>query len=65
MDYRKYCQCYLLDDFNNSNVNGENSIGSLGANLSQVALQFALLFNSVYANKVWASGAANNEGGAK
>ena len=43
---------------------GENSIGSLGANLSQVALQFALLFNSVYANKVWASGAANNEGGA-
>lgn len=44
---------------------GENSIGSLGANLSQVALQFALLFNSVYANKVWASGAANNEGGAK
>ena len=44
---------------------GENSIGSLGANLSQVALQFALLFNSVYANKVWASGAADNEGGAK
>lgn len=44
---------------------GENSIGSLGANLSQVALQFVLLFNSVYANKVWASGAADNEGGAK
>lgn len=44
---------------------GKNSIGSLGANLSQVALQFALLFNSVYANKVWASGAADNEGGAK
>lgn len=44
---------------------GENSISSLGANLSQVALQFALLFNSVYANKVWASGAADNEGGAK
>lgn len=44
---------------------GENSIGSLGANLSQVALQFALLFNSVYANRVWASGAADNEGGAK
>lgn len=44
---------------------GGNSIGSLGANLSQVALQFALLFNSVYANKVWASGAADNEGGAK
>lgn len=44
---------------------GENSIGSLGANLSQVALQFALLFNSVYANKVWASGAADNEAGAK
>lgn len=46
-------------------IMGENSIGSLGANLSQVALQFALLFNSVYANKVWASGAADNEGGAK
>lgn len=44
---------------------GENNIGSLGANLSQVALQFALLFNSVYANKVWASGEADNEGGAK
>ena len=44
---------------------GENSIGSLGANLSQVALQFALLFNSLYARKVCASGAADNEGGSK
>ena len=32
---------------------GQIHIGSLGANLSQVALQFALLFNSIYANKVW------------
>ena len=45
-------------------LSGENEIGSLGANLSQVALQGALLFNSVYANKVWASGEADNEGGA-
>lgn len=44
---------------------GDNNIGSLGANLSQVALQVALLFNSVYASKVWASGEADNEGGAK
>ncbi|MBQ9616451.1 MAG: nicotinamide mononucleotide transporter [Selenomonadaceae bacterium] len=43
---------------------GDNQIGTLGANLSQVALQVALLFNSVYANKVWASGEADNEGGA-
>ena len=42
----------------------DNQIGTLGANLSQVALQVALLFNSVYANKVWASGEADNEGGA-
>ncbi|AQW22338.1 nicotinamide mononucleotide transporter [Lentilactobacillus curieae] len=45
-------------------MTGATNIGSLGANLSQVALQFALLFNSVYANKVWASGEADNEGGA-
>lgn len=32
---------------------GVNHIGSLGANLSQVALQAALLFNSIYATKVW------------
>ena len=43
---------------------GDNQIGTLGANLSQVALQVALLFNSVYANKVWASCEADNEGGA-
>lgn len=45
-------------------VLGTNTIGSLGANLSQVALQAALLFNAVYAQKVWASGEADNEGGA-
>lgn len=45
-------------------VMGQNEIGSMGANLSQVALQFALLFNSVYANRVWARGEADNEGGA-
>ncbi|MCM0582687.1 nicotinamide mononucleotide transporter [Weissella diestrammenae] len=28
-------------------------IGSLGSGLSQVALQFALLFNSVYAIRIW------------
>ena len=38
--------------------------GTLGANLSQVALQAALLFNAIYAQKVWSSGEANNEGGA-
>lgn len=43
---------------------GDNTIGTLGANLSQVALQAALLFNAVYAQKVWGSGEANNEGGA-
>ncbi len=43
---------------------GQNDIGSLGANMSQVALQFALLFNAVYANRVWARGEADNEGGA-
>lgn len=37
---------------------GYSQIGSLGANLSQVALQFALLFNSIYANKVWAEEAS-------
>ena len=45
-------------------MSGTNEIGSMGANLSQVALQAALLFNSIYANKVWASGEADNEGGA-
>lgn len=44
---------------------GTNDIGSLGGNLSQVALQAALLFNAVYANKVWARGEADNEGGTK
>lgn len=42
---------------------GYNEIGSLGDSLSQVALQGALLFNSVYATKVWASGGADYEGG--
>ncbi len=44
-------------------VMGDNTVGTLGANLSQVALQAALLFNAVYAQKVWASGGADNEGG--
>ncbi len=45
-------------------ITGTNDVGTLGANMSQVALQAALLFNSIYANKVWASGEADNEGGA-
>ncbi|WP_283678391.1 nicotinamide riboside transporter PnuC [Lentilactobacillus sp. Marseille-Q4993] len=45
-------------------LTGATDIGSLGANLSQVALQAALLFNSIYATKVWSSGEADNEGGA-
>ncbi|MBR2214770.1 MAG: nicotinamide mononucleotide transporter [Selenomonadaceae bacterium] len=45
-------------------MTGANEIGTLGANMSQVALQAALLFNSVYANRVWARGEADNEGGA-
>lgn len=45
-------------------IMGITTIGTLGANLSQVALQAALLFNSLYATKVWARGEANNEGGA-
>lgn len=44
-------------------LTGTNDIGEFGMYLSQVALQFALLFNSIYANKVWASGEADNEGG--
>lgn len=32
---------------------GYTDIGTLGGCLSQVALQAALLFNSIYANKVW------------
>lgn len=32
---------------------GDTEIGTLGMGLSQVALQGALLFNSIYANKVW------------
>ena len=43
---------------------GMTAVGTLGANLSQVALQGTLLFNAVYATKVWASGAADHEGGA-
>lgn len=39
-------------------------IGTFGGDLSQVALQAALLFNSIYATKVWASGEADHEGGA-
>ncbi|EPF4354394.1 nicotinamide riboside transporter PnuC [Enterococcus hirae] len=35
-------------------LNGDTAVGTLGANLSQVALQAALLFNSIYATKVWA-----------
>jgi nicotinamide mononucleotide transporter len=46
-------------------MTGATDIGSLGAYLSQVALQAALLFNSIYATKVWASGEADNEGGTK
>jgi nicotinamide mononucleotide transporter len=46
-------------------INGTTSLGSLGASLSQVALQAALLFNSAYAVKVWSSGEADNEGGTK
>lgn len=46
-------------------ITGATDIGSLGAYLSQVALQAALLFNSIYATKVWASGEADNEGGTK
>lgn len=42
---------------------GDNTIGTLGANLSQVALQAALLFNAVYAQKVWSSGEANKKTG--
>lgn len=44
---------------------GATRIGNLGSNLSQVALQAALLFNSIYATKVWSSGEADNEGGTK
>lgn len=44
-------------------MTGQNDLGSLGANLSQVALQAALLFNAVYADRVWKSGGANHEGG--
>ena len=32
---------------------GTSDFGTLGGSLSQVALQAALLFNSIYANKVW------------
>lgn len=32
---------------------GMTEIGTFGSSLSQVALQIALLFNSIYANKVW------------
>lgn len=46
-------------------IMGDISVGSLGGNLSQVALQAALLFNAIYANKVWASGEANHEGGTR
>ncbi|HFI0791001.1 TPA: nicotinamide riboside transporter PnuC [Streptococcus suis] len=34
-------------------MTGQTEIGTLGGNLSQVALQTALLFNSIYATKVW------------
>ncbi|MFT4147552.1 MAG: nicotinamide riboside transporter PnuC [Micrococcaceae bacterium] len=44
-------------------LTGKTSSGSLGASMSQVALNFALLFNSIYANKVWANGEADYEGG--
>ena len=43
---------------------GVTAIGTFGAALSQVALQAALLFNSLYATKVWASGEADHEGSA-
>ncbi|KMQ39381.1 nicotinamide mononucleotide transporter [Oenococcus oeni] len=46
-------------------IAGYTNIGNLGANLSQIALQAALLFNSIYAIKVWGSGEADNEGGTK
>jgi len=45
-------------------LTGHTHIGNLGVYLSQVALQAALLFNSIYATKVWANGEADNEGGA-
>ena len=35
---------------------GITTIGTLGANLSQIALQAVLLFNSLYDMKVWAGG---------
>ncbi|NUU61830.1 nicotinamide riboside transporter PnuC [Paenibacillus agri] len=34
---------------------GHTDVGTVGGCLSQVALQAALLFNSIYANKVWKS----------
>ena len=34
-------------------MTGQTDIGTLGGCLSQVALQLALLFNQIYANKVW------------
>ena len=46
-------------------IMGVNTQGQLGMYLSQVALQGALLFNAIYANRVWASGEADNEGGTK
>ncbi|MGY3725197.1 nicotinamide riboside transporter PnuC [Granulicatella balaenopterae] len=45
-------------------LTGHNDVASLGVYLSQSALQFALLFNSIYAHHVWNSGEADNEGGA-
>lgn len=36
--------------------NGQTGLGSLGDNVSQVALQFALLFNAVYAYYQWSKG---------
>ncbi|MDR0297055.1 MAG: nicotinamide riboside transporter PnuC [Streptococcaceae bacterium] len=46
-------------------LTGHNTTGALGMYLSQAALQGALLFNAIYASRVWASGEADNEGGTK
>ena len=44
-------------------IMGMTQTGTLGMYLSQAALQGSLLFNAIYANKVWKSGEADNEGG--
>ncbi len=46
-------------------MTGATDIGSLGAYLSQVALQAACSLTRSMQLKVWASGEADNEGGTK